>query len=80
MDPKAFGELRASCLEALKRYVHEAERMCELFGQCGPEPSSLQTFSEILDQRIRENNAQASYLEIRRQLLRAVRTASNPST
>jgi hypothetical protein len=73
MDPKRFKELHARCLEALKHYVHEAERMCELFGQCLPEQSSLQTRSEIIEQRVRENIAHACYIKIRRQLFEAVR-------
>ena len=79
MDPKQFRELHARCWEALKHYEHEAERMCELFGQCPPEPSSLLTLSEIMEQRVRENNAHASYLEIRRQLFEAVRIGHDPS-
>jgi hypothetical protein len=78
MDPKQFRELHARCSEALKRYVHEAERMCELFGQCLPEPLSLQILSEIIEQRVRENNAHASYFEIRRQLFEAVRIGYDP--
>jgi hypothetical protein len=78
MDPKEFRELHAQCRGALKHYVHEAERMCELFGQCLPEPSPLQTLSEILEQRVRENNALASYLEIRRQLFKAIRMGYEP--
>jgi hypothetical protein len=73
MDPKQFSELHAKCSETLKRYVHEADRMCELFGQCLPEPSSIQIRSQIAQQRILENNAYANYVEIRRQLLEAAR-------
>src|ERR1035437_6078288 len=68
MDPKQFAELHAKCWETLKHYVHEADRMCELFGQCLPESSSIQFRSEIMRQRILENNAHANYFEIRRQL------------
>jgi hypothetical protein len=79
MDPKQFRALRARCSEALKHYVHEAERMCALFGQCLPEPVSLQTRSEIIEQRVRENNAHATYLEIRRQLFEAARIGYDAS-
>jgi hypothetical protein len=79
MDPKQFRELHARCGEALKHYVREAEKMCELLGQCLPEPSSLQILSEIIEHRVRENNAHASYLDIRRQLLRAVRIGYDSS-
>jgi hypothetical protein len=79
MDPKQFEALHARCCEALKYYVHEAERMCELFGQCLPEPSSMQTRSELIEQRVRENNAHASYLEIRRQLFEAARIGYDAS-
>jgi hypothetical protein len=74
MDPKQFAELHAKCWETLKHFVHEADRMCELFGQCLPEPSSIQIRAEITQQRILENNAYASYAEIRRQLFGATRT------
>jgi hypothetical protein len=46
MNPKQFTELHSKCWETLKHYVHEADRMCELFGQCQPEPSSIQIRSE----------------------------------
>jgi len=79
VDSKQFRELHARCCEALKHYVHEAERMCELFGQCLPEPSSMPTRAEIIEQRVRENNAHATYLEIRRQLFDAARIGYGPS-
>jgi len=79
MDPKQFEALHARCCEALKHYVHEAERMCELFGQCLPEPSSMQTRSELIEQRVRENNAHSSYLGIRRQLFEAARIGYDAS-
>ena len=72
MDSKQFAELHAKCWETLKRYVHEADRMCELFGQCLPEPSSIQIRSAIAEQRVRENNAYTNYAENRRQLFEAV--------
>jgi hypothetical protein len=53
--------------------------MCALFGQCLPEPVSLQTRSEIIEQRVRENNAHATYLEIRRQLFEAARIGYDAS-
>ena len=73
MDLKQFLELHSKCWETLKHYVYEADRMCELFGQCHPEASSIQIRSEIAEQRVRENNAYASYSDIRRQLFEAVR-------
>jgi hypothetical protein len=79
MDPKQFAELHAKCWETLKHYVHEADRMCALFGECLPEPSSIQMRSDIVEQRVRENNAYASYVDIRRQLLDAVRIGYDPS-
>jgi hypothetical protein len=53
--------------------------MCELFGHCLPEPSSLQIRSEIIQQRVLENNAYASYAEIRRQLFEAARIGYDAS-
>ena len=79
MDSKQFAELHAKCWETLKHYVHEADRMCELFGQCVPEPSSIQTRADVMQQRVRENNAYASYAEIRQQLLEAVRIGYDKS-
>jgi hypothetical protein len=79
MDPKQFKELHAKCWETLKHYVHEADRMCELFGQCLPEPMSMQARSEITEQRVRENNAHNSYIEIRRQLFEAARIGYHAS-
>jgi len=79
MDPQRFKELHARCWEALRHYVREAERTCELLGQCLPEPSSVQVRSEIMDQRVRENNAHASYLKIRWQLFEAARIGYDAS-
>ncbi len=79
MDPKQFQELHAKCREALKRYMHEAERMCDLLGECLPEPSSVQARAELMEQRVRENNAHASYLGIRRQLFAAVQVGYDAS-
>jgi hypothetical protein len=73
MDSKEFAQLHAQCWETLKHYVHEADRMCELFGQCLPEPSFIQFRADIVEQRARENKAYAGYVKIRRQLLEAVR-------
>src|ERR1022692_2208174 len=78
MDSKQFAELHAKCWETLKHYVHEADRMCELFGECLPNPSCIQIRSDIVEQRVRENNAYAGYAEIRRQLLEAVRIGYDP--
>jgi hypothetical protein len=79
MDSNQFAELQAKCSETLKHYVHEADRMCELFGQCLPDPSSIQIRADIAEQRVRENNAYASHVAIRRQLLEAVRVGYGPS-
>jgi len=48
-------------------------------GQCLPEPSSTQARSEIMEQRIRENNAHATYLKIRWQLFEAARIGYDAS-
>jgi hypothetical protein len=80
MDSKQFAALHAQCWETLKHYVHEADRMCELFGQCLPEPSAIQMREDIVKQRVRENTAYASYAEVRRQLLEAVRIGYDPAS
>jgi hypothetical protein len=80
MDPKQFAELHAKCWETLKHFVHEADKMCELFGQVMPEPSSIQIRAEIVEQRVRENNAYAGYVEIRRQLFEAARIGYDASS
>jgi hypothetical protein len=53
--------------------------MCELFGQCLPGPTAVQTRAEIIEQRVRENNAHANYLKIRRQLFEAARVGYDAS-
>jgi hypothetical protein len=58
--------------------MDSTHRMCELFGQCLPEPLAIQIRSDIVEQRVRENNAYASYAEVRRQLLEAVRIGYDP--
>jgi hypothetical protein len=79
MDSKQFEELHAKCWETLKRFAHEADRMCQLFGQCHPEPSTIQIRASIMEQRVRENNAYASYVDIRQQLFDAVRVGYDPA-
>jgi hypothetical protein len=78
MDSREFAELHAQCCEALKQYVLEADRMCELLGQCLPEPSSIQFRTDLLEQRARENKAYARYVETRRQLFDAARIGYKP--
>jgi len=79
MNSNQFAELHAKCSETLKHYMHEADRMCELFGQCLPKPSSMQIRADISEQRVRENNAYATHAAVRRQLLEAVRVGYDPS-
>jgi hypothetical protein len=78
VDSKEFAELHAQGCEALKQYVLQADRMCELLGRCLSEPSSIQFRTDIVEQRARENKAYARYVEIRRQLLEAVRIGYEP--
>jgi hypothetical protein len=68
MNSKEFAELHAKRWETLKRHAHEADRMCELFGQCLPEPSASQIRSDIVEQRIR-----------RKRCLRGLRRDSPPT-
>jgi hypothetical protein len=79
MDPKEFAELHAKCWETLKHFVHEADKMCEMFGKCLPVPLPIQVRASIMEQRVRENNAYASYVDVRQQLLDAVRAGYDPS-
>jgi hypothetical protein len=73
VDPEQSRKLHARYWEALKRYVHEAERCASYSASASLNPHPLQTLSKIIEQRIRENNAHASYIEVRRQLFEAVR-------
>jgi hypothetical protein len=78
MDSREFAKRHGQCREALKQYVHEADRMCELLGQCLPEPLSIQFRTDIAEQRARENKAYARYVKVRRELLEAVRIGYRP--
>jgi hypothetical protein len=73
MDPEEYRELHKACEATLNRYMKEAEALCTLLGKVEPVPSSLKLRSEIMQQRLRENQAQADYAEVRRRLFDAAR-------
>jgi hypothetical protein len=68
MTKAEFEELHKSCTGTLNRYIEEANRTCEMLGECTPEPFGLIPRSGIHEQRLRENAAHQEFQAVRHAL------------
>ncbi len=73
MDPAHFASLHRRFAASLRRYMDEANKLCELLEKCEEEPVDLKLRSEIAVQRSAENEAHAEYSADRERLLKAAR-------
>jgi hypothetical protein len=64
-------EMHADCVRALRRYITEANKTCRLLEDITKFPINLETRSEILEQRLVENEAQERYQRARQALFQA---------
>jgi len=73
VDPEQFRELHARSGKRLSAMRTRPKGCASYSASASLHPHPLQTLSKIIEQRIRENNAHASHIEVRRQLFEAVR-------
>jgi hypothetical protein len=64
-----FRKLHLDCEASLKHYMREATAMCEILSRCQPAKLGMLERSAINSQRMRENDAFASYSQVRARLL-----------
>ncbi len=68
-----FALFHASCISALKTYVAEAEKFCEMLSESQGEARNVIEDIDLIAQRDRESEAQVDYIRARKRLLRASR-------
>jgi hypothetical protein len=73
MDQNGFFRLRRDYTSALADYMAEAQTMCEMFASCASIPLGDAERLRLMTQRVRENEAQANYQEMRSRLFEAAR-------
>jgi hypothetical protein len=71
MESPEIEKLHKKCVQQLKDLIAQANRTCSLLDSVTEFPISLDTWSSVLEQRVRENDAQARYQEAREQLFDA---------
>ena len=73
MESPEIKELHQKCVERLKDLIAQANRTCALLESMTEFPITLDVWLRAVDQRARENEAQARYQEVRERLFHAVR-------
>ena len=68
MDQTAFHLLCTECTQSLQMWMTEAVHTCEMLTDCANFPLPLDKRAALLEQRVRENEAQAIHMEIRQRL------------
>lgn len=79
MDQTAFRLLHDQCTESLQLWNVEATETCKLLGECENIPLSLERRSALQAQRVRENDAQVTHMEVRQRLFDLARMGFNAS-
>jgi len=70
---QALESLHRECIAALGKLVKESEEMCRLLGAIKRHPVSLEERRALLEQRVRENDAQSAYNSVRQALFALAR-------
>jgi hypothetical protein len=60
------------CRKALRLYMHEARKMCQMLQACQDNELSVTRQLDLIAQRERENEALSNYLSARSRLMRGV--------
>lgn len=68
---RRFNDLLVDCISALKIYLAEAEKLCEMIWRCRGDPSNVTEQMDLMAQRDRESEAHADYIRVRKRLLHA---------
>jgi hypothetical protein len=63
-------ELRDQCTVALHQYLKESGEMCRLLSTIEQFPASKEERLNIIQQRVRENDAQVVYNSVRQELFK----------
>ena len=73
MDPskdEALTKLQHDCTDALNRYLKEATEMCKLLSAIQQYPTSHEERLAIIQQRVREHEAQVAYNSVQTELFK----------
>jgi hypothetical protein len=73
MHSPEIEELHKRCVERLKDLMALSNRTCSLLESMTEFPITLDIWQRAIDQRMRENEAQARYQEARERLFDAIR-------
>ena len=73
MGSPEIEELHKACVHRLKDLIAQANRTCSLLDSMTEFPISVDTWLNAVEQRVRENDAQARYQEARERLFDAIR-------
>ena len=68
--PEELGRLHRQCLAALREYMSQAHKTCQLLSKATKHPLTIEMREGILKQRKAENDARSRYMEIRDRALR----------
>src|SRR5688572_21388273 len=68
-----FIRAHLDCGQALDEYIKEANKMCQILGECSIEPLSLEERSNIVAQRSGQNEAHSVYQQVWRRLFEIAR-------
>jgi hypothetical protein len=68
-----YTQLHGQCAKALKSYIHEARKTCDLLGGHEDGPADLAERRAIVEQRVRENDAYERYQKARLLLIDAAK-------
>jgi len=78
MQQPDIEELHNKCIEHLKDLIALANRTCSLLELMTEFPITWDIWQKAIDQRMRENEAQARYQEARERLFDAIRPQQQP--
>jgi hypothetical protein len=69
----SYHDLHEQCAQALKGYMAEAQKTCDLLGEHREGPLNAQERQTILAQRQKENEAHECYQQVRKALIEAAK-------
>jgi len=67
-ERQAVEKLHRQCMAAVGRLLKESEAMCRLLGAVKRHPVTVEERMAIVEQRVRENDAQSAYNSVRQAL------------
>lgn len=73
MESPEIEKLHRKCVEGLKTLIVQANRTCSLLESMAQFPVASEIWQKAIEQRVRENDAQAQYQQARERLFDAIR-------